>query len=55
MGYRRSKKQAADSSAFAISASNCAAVEEVLANERDNRARLNHVGFVRHTKHKVKL
>lgn len=55
MGYRKSKKQAADPNAFAISASNCAALEEVLANERDDKAKLDHEDFVNHTKHKVKL
>lgn len=34
-GYKRSKKhKKADSCAFAISASNCAALEEVMADER---------------------
>ena len=55
MGYRRSKKQSVDFNAFAISASNCAAVQEVMADERINKAKVEHDDFINLTRHKVRL
>ena len=58
LGYKETKenkKQAKEVDAFAICAGSGAAIEEIMAHERDIRARQVQEIFLTHTRHKIRM